>query len=163
MFKDVRNPINKTHASGCLQSDRPEIVIQDVYSRSMAKALYFRLCSRALINIEDIARTRVDKLKISKENTRDLDESIYRLLNAQVRIARGFGTSSDIIDIEFGHNASSRDKKFKGWFQTYWKTGHDSQYFEAADKGYQDRTWRARSWKYPSEDGDMSASDAVLQ
>lgn len=149
MFKDVRNPIERVHAVGCLHSAQPDIVIQYTHTGSMAKSFYFRLCSKALVKIEDIAHHRVDRLKTSLEDARQQIDLVTGLvLNAQGR---------GLVSIGFRYNAAKEARQLKKTVYEYWKKGHDSQYQEAADRGYQDRTWRARPWHSSSEDLDHGA------
>ena len=120
----------------------------------MAKAFYIRLCSRALVKVEDIGCHKVDRLRTSIEDNRELDLATRLVLSAQARISRGFGDPSHLVDVGFQSNASRDDRHVKTRFRRYWRKGNDPQYFEAADKGYQDRTWRARSWHASGEDGE---------
>jgi len=145
MFKDVADPVDRVHAAGCLHSSQPDMVLQHTYTASMAKAFYFRLCSRALVKIEDIGCHGVDRLKTSTDDDRDLDIATRLVLDTQARISGGFGNPSDLVDLGFNCNASRKDVSVKTSFRMLWRIGHNSSYYEAADKGYQDRTWRARS------------------
>lgn len=153
MFQDVRDPIDaRIHEAGCLHSDNPDMVIQDVGTGSPAKAFYFRLCSRALVNIENIARVQTNRLQTS--NTRDLDHCTYQVLKTQ------FESPWELVNVAFLYNASRKDLcGAKSRIFGLWQKGTNPRFYEAGEHGYQDRFWRARSW-YSEE---RSATGAALQ
>jgi len=155
MFKDVSDPIDgRIHEAGCLHSQNPDMVIQDVYTGSPAKAFYFRLCSRALVNIEDIARNQTNRLQTS--NTRDLDWATHQMLRTQ------FESPWELVNVAFQYNASQvGGSVVKSRFSYLWQKGTNHQYYEAGENGYQDRTWRARSWH--SEEEETVALSTALQ